>query len=88
MIFNYRCPSGPRNVVAFYQNEHKSLLPKCTTNPCTLENLKQNFEDVFDEDKCNLKFCHESETLKASSGCSIYFNSSVMIICGIVGYFM
>ncbi|XP_065205111.1 multiple inositol polyphosphate phosphatase 1-like [Planococcus citri] len=87
----YKCPStnGTRNIVSFYQNEHKVILPKCTTNPCTLDNLEQNFNDVLDEEKCNLKFCYESQPLKtsSSSGCSVVLNLSVLVSCIVLAYF-
>ena len=86
-----RCPSanGTEEIVSIYQNERKVAIPKCVSNPCTLQDLKQCFNDVFDEDKCNLKFCHVSETLKSSSTYPLFLSSSVLVFyLTIVTYFM
>ncbi|XP_065205097.1 multiple inositol polyphosphate phosphatase 1-like [Planococcus citri] len=86
----YKCHSsnGVQDIVSFYQNERKVVLPKCASNPCTLEDLKQSFSDVFDEDKCNFEFCHASEPLKPSAGYSSFINLSVFIVCTFVTYFV
>ncbi|XP_065205113.1 multiple inositol polyphosphate phosphatase 1-like [Planococcus citri] len=52
----YRCPSqeGSRDVVMFYQNEYPAVIPGCTSDPCTLEELQK----IFPPDECNMEFCY------------------------------
>lgn len=63
----------------FYQNERQIELPKCAQNSCILENLLQNFSEVFNETQCNLDFC-ESESVKKSKGNLISFNVYVFLV--------
>lgn len=69
-------PRGDPNTVIFYQNERLVVPSRCTKKPCTLEDLQQNFNEVFSESQCNLKFCK----IEKSKGNLIFISFSAIMI--------